>query len=144
MSELLKQLNEVWDFVEFHNGDLEYIGSGDPTGYVKVIQGSRVNLNREKPFMMLHLLDALEDAGWQVRLDGPKGRRTVSITKQNMHYHHVETGFTRLEAAVKAFLWAKREDAKPVHVCGAQGFGVGIDGLNDVCPRCEINRSERT
>ena len=30
------------------------------------------------------------------------------------------------------------------HVCGAQGFGLGIDGLADICPACQENSGQET
>ena len=31
---------------------------------------------------------------------------------------------------------------KPKHVCGKQGFGIGIEGWYDICPACEANKKE--
>lgn len=32
---------------------------------------------------------------------------------------------------------------KPEHVCGKQGFGIGVDGWYDVCAACEWEQGER-
>jgi len=36
----------------------------------------------------------------------------------------------------------KKRRRRPAHCCGASDFGVGLDGLNDVCPACEEERKK--
>lgn len=33
-------------------------------------------------------------------------------------------------------VFGKKREKRPAHVCGLTGFGVGLDGLGDVCPAC--------
>jgi len=39
--------------------------------------------------------------------------------------------------------WKPKKEKGPKHVCGKQGFGVGAEGLWDICWACELDKKAR-